>query len=185
MKATIKTKRLTLRWPELSDVDALSRLAGEFEIARMTGSFPHPFPPLSAEFRLMFLKQQWRRGLAFPYAITLDGGELIGMVELFRKTAEDDFTLGYWVGRPFWGQGYATEASQALLEHAHKTLGVTQIKAGAFIDNPASLRVLSKLGFVITGLDEACFSVARMENTQSHLLELNLDGRAFLEGQVA
>jgi len=185
MKDKIQTKRLTLRWPQLSDVGALSRLAGEFEIARMTGSFPHPFPPLSAEFRLMLLKQQWRHGLAFPYAITLDGGELIGMAELFRKTSDDVFELGYWVGRPFWGQGYATEASQALLENAHKLLGISQVKAGAFTDNAASLRVLGKLGFVMTGHDEAYFSMARMENAPSHLLELDLDKYISGEGRAA
>ncbi len=175
MKDLITTGRLTLRWPSLDDVDALSTLAGEFEIACMTGSFPHPFPPLAAEFRLMFLKQQWRQGLAFPYAITLDGDELIGMVDLFRKTTDDDFELGYWVGKPYWGQGYATEAARALMQQARTTLGIDRIQAGVFTDNPASLRVLQKLGFVITGHDDTYFSMARMQNAESHLLELNLD----------
>jgi len=175
MTDPIQTKRLTLRAPQLSDVDALSRLAGEFEIARMTASFPHPFPPLSAEFRLMYLKQQWRHGLAISYAITRNGGELMGMIDLFRKTTDDDFELGYWVGKAFWGCGYATEAAAAVLEHARSSLNLSHIKAGAFTDNPASLRVLQKLGFVITGLDDAYFSMARMQNAPSHELELDLD----------
>jgi len=175
MKDKIKTERLILRWPELTDVDALSTLAGEFDIARMTGSFPHPFPPLSAEFRLMFLKQQWRRGLAFPYAITLDGGELIGMVDLFRKTTDDTFELGYWVGKPYWGQGFATEAVKALIQEARAKLNITHLDAGVFTDNPASLRVLEKIGFVITGQDDGYFSMARMENAKSYLLALELD----------
>ena len=175
MKDKIATKRLTLRQLELSDVDALSRLGGEFDIARMTGSFPHPFPPLSAEFRLMYLKQKWRQGLAHSYAITLDGGELIGMVDLFRATSNDDFEIGYWLGKPFWGQGYATEAARAVLEEARLSLGVSLIKAGAFTDNPASLRVLEKLGFVMTGVAEPYFSMARMKNTPSQSFELDLD----------
>ncbi|MEP1231493.1 MAG: GNAT family N-acetyltransferase [Litorimonas sp.] len=174
MKDILTTDRLTLRRVTLDDIAALSNLAGDYEIARMTGSFPHPFPPLSAEFRLMYLKQQWRRDLAFPYAITLDGKDLIGMADLFRKTTSDHFELGYWVGRPFWGQGYATEAASALIQHAQRTVGITYIKAGVFTDNPASLRVLTKLGFTLTGLDEAYFSMARMENAKSHLLELNM-----------
>ena len=175
MKDKITTDRLTLRRVTLDDVQDLSRLAGDYEIARMTGSFPHPFPLLSAEFRLMYLTQQWRQGLAFPYAITLDGSALIGMVDLFRKSAEHDFELGYWVGRPFWSCGYATEAARALMQHAHMTLGIHHIKAGVFTDNPASLRVLTKLGFTLTGLDEGYFSMARMEKAQSHLLELDIE----------
>jgi len=173
MKDKIETKRLTLRQLELSDVDALSRLGGEFDIACMTGSFPHPFPPLSAEFRLMYLQQQWRQGLAYPYAVTLDDDELIGIVNIFRRHANAELEISYWLGKPYWGQGYATEAAQAIIDEAHRTIGATTIIAGVFVDNPASLHILQKLGFKLTGESGMYFSMTRLKNV--HCLDLRLD----------
>jgi len=176
MRDEIRTERLVLRPLVLEDAPAFSRLANDYDISRMTGSIPHPFPRLSAEFKIMYMLSQKHRGLAIPYAITRDGGPLIGVVDLFRRSRVAAFEIGYWIGKPYWGKGYMTEACQALIDEARKTLGVKALTAGAFTDNPASIRVLEKLGFVQTGKSEPYFSIARLKKAKS--LDLRLDFEA-------
>jgi len=172
LQDTLTTERLVLRQLKNSDALALSKYGSDFDIARMTGSFPHPFPLLSAEFKIMHLKSMQRRGLAYPYVITVKGSdELIGIVDLFRKNVEDTLEIGYWVARPFWGQGYAAEAGETLLREADMHLDTSTVHAGVFADNPASLRVLEKLGFKPTGERDMYFSTARMEKAESVLLK--------------
>ena len=172
MKKTLETERLVLRQLRDEDAVALSRYGNNFDIARMTGSFPHPFPLISAEFKILHLKAQHRRGLAYPYAITEKGNEsMIGIVDLFRRAETDDLEFGYWIGEPFWGKGFASEACRGLMAEADRHFGSTPLKAGVFSDNPASLRVLEKLGFKPTGKTEAYFSMARLKKAESVLLE--------------
>jgi len=83
MRDRIETERLILRQTEIRDAVALSKFGSDFDIARMTGSFPYPFPLLSAEFKIMTFHAAKRRGLAHPYAITLkDQDEMIGVADL-------------------------------------------------------------------------------------------------------
>ncbi len=164
----IETERLVLRQLEDRDAAHFSEYGTDIDVARMTGSFPHPFPLLSAEFKIMDLRAQKRRGLAHPYAITRKGEDtLIGVADLFKRDAESLWEIGYWVGRPYWGNGYVTEACSALLVEADKTLGAGDRVAGAFIDNPNSARVLEKLGFERHGELNNYFSMARLENATS------------------
>ena len=89
---------------------------------------------------------------------------IVGCVALGRH--EDDVVLGYWIAREHWGQGYATEAARAVLQLA-KVLGHQRIVANHFVDNPASGRVLRKLGFCPTGRVEQRLSAARGEPVQA------------------
>ncbi len=172
MKDRINTDRLVLRQLKDTDAVALSKYGSHYDIARMTGSFPHPFPLISAEFKIMHLRSLRERNLAYPYAITeKDSDEMIGIVDLFRKANTDDFEIGYWVAQPHWGKSYACEAGEAILTEANESLNTSRFKAGVFCDNPASLRVLEKLGFVPTGVKEMYFSMARMEKAESIILE--------------
>lgn len=172
MQEKLKTKRLVLRALKDTDAVALSKYGSNFDIARMTGSFPHPFPLISAEFKIMHLRSMRDRGLAYPYATTEKGSdEMIGIMDLFRKNLSDAFEIGYWIAEPFWGKGYAQEAGDAILAEADRYFGPTTFKAGAFADNPASLRVLEKLGFEPTGESEPYFSMARMGKAESVLME--------------
>ena len=175
MRNEIGTERLVLRQLALNDAAAFSKLAGDYDISKMTGSLPHPFPLYSAEFKIMYLRQQKRRGLAYPYAITVNGGELIGVMDLFRSAPDTALEIGYWIGKPYWGQGLSTEAAKAIIQEAKDRLGVQALMAGVFTDNPASLRVLEKLGFKTTGSEEMYFSMARMEKTRSVILRLDLE----------
>jgi len=172
MHETLKTERLILRQLRDKDATALSKYGSDFDIARMTGSFPHPFPLISAEFKILHLRAQNRQGLAYPYAITVQGNdEMIGIIDLFRQANTDPLEIGYWIGEPYWGKGFASEACKGILTEADRHFGPAVYKAGVFSDNPASLRVLEKLGFRATGKKEKHFSMARLEKTESVLLE--------------
>lgn len=168
MRDMIETERLILRQTKQSDAAAFSELVSDYDIARMTGSIAYPYPVLSAEFKIMTFHSAKRRGLAHPYAITLKGqDELIGVTDLFKRSAETLWEIGYWIGRPFWGQGYITEACSALLAEADETLGADDRVAGVFTDNPASARVLEKLGFERSGKPEYYFSMGRLKKALS------------------
>ncbi|MEP3653636.1 MAG: GNAT family N-acetyltransferase [Litorimonas sp.] len=168
MRDIIETNRLVLRQTEQRDAKAISVLGSDFDIARMTGSFPYPFPLLSAEFKIMTFHAAKRRGLAHPYAITLKGeDELIGITDLFKRGPDTLWEIGYWIGRPHWGHGYMTEACIALLNEADFSLGREDRVAGVFTDNPGSARVLEKLGFKPLGEPESYFSMARLKKAPS------------------
>ena len=174
MRDEIRTERLVLRQLTLDDAKAFSELADDYDIAKMTGSLPHPMPLYSAEFKIMYLHRQKQRGLAYPYAITRDGGELIGVMDLSRSAQDTVLEIGYWIGKPFWGQGLSTEAAKGIIQEARDTLGVSALVAGVFADNPASLRVLEKLGFQPTGHKEMYFCMARLKKVRSINLRLDL-----------
>ncbi|MEO1688436.1 MAG: GNAT family N-acetyltransferase, partial [Pseudomonadota bacterium] len=143
----LRTPRLQLRPPRPSDVEAISRLSSAWEIARMTTRIPHPNPPESV--RAFFASL----GEARELALVIDDGEPAGFIGHGQE-------LGYWLGRPFWGRGYATEAAEAMLAHVFGALGREAAQARVFADNPASMRVLTKLGFRETGVESGP-SVAR------------------------
>ena len=143
---TLRTARLLLRRPELDDANSIGLLAGDYDVASMTGTIPHPYTAEMAE--------TWINGLhagdeGTAFAIDLDG-DLIGCVG-YRAHGGDHAEMGYWIGKPFWGRGYATEAAAALILHAFATEGFDYITAGHFKENPASARVIAKLGFTPAG----------------------------------
>ena len=163
MRDTIETDRLVLRQLRLTDAPNFCRYGGEYDVAKMTGSFPFPFPLLSVEVKIMMLKAQKRRGVAHPYAITHTNDELMGVADLFKRSETADWELGYWVARPLWGKGLVGEAMTALMNEARLTLDVDTFVAGTWDDNPASQRVLRKLGFEKTGHEQRAFCMARLE----------------------
>jgi len=121
-----------------------------------------PFFALAGEFWLMRATANWRRGQSYAYAITGTDDSLMGIVDLF-KNEDNDWEIGYWLGKEFWGKGYMPEAAKALLTESFHTLDIPYIDAGYFEDNPASGRVLEKLGFVSKNVSSNLYSVARGE----------------------
>ena len=160
MRDQIQTKRLTLRRPRLSDAKMMAKRLNNPDILRMTATLPMPFFALSGEFWLMRAAANWRLGHSYAYAITHTDDSLMGIVDLF-KNHEDDWEIGYWLGKDFWGKGYMPEAAKALLSEAFQTFDTPYIDAGYFKDNPASGRVLEKLGFVAKNETSNLYSVAR------------------------
>lgn len=153
-----RTERLLLRPGWAEDATALHQVIADEMIVRNLAAAPWPYQPSDAD---MFL-QRWTKGVDSRFLMvqrTASAPRLIGCIGL---EPQDDGTpeLGYWIARPYWGLGYATEAGRHMVELA-KTLGHRQIKAAHFADNPASGAVLRKLGFRATGQRSQRYSAAR------------------------
>lgn len=155
----VTTRRLTLRAPALEDTRRLAGLANDPDIARMTLRMPHPYEDGDAEtFVLKVAAQDPKRNATF--LIEHDDHGPVGVIGLFED-ADPAPEVGYWIGRPFWGRGYATEALEGALNWASRRWRRRALMAGHFADNPASGRVLEKAGFLYTGEVRRGFSQAR------------------------
>lgn len=171
---TIRTPRLLLRAPLLSDAGRISLLAGDYDVASMTGTIPHPYSEqMAAEWIVSALAGE--EGIVFAI---LRSGALIGCTG-YRAFGEDHAELGYWIGKPYWGMGYATEAVRALILHAFGTGGFAYLTAGHFSDNPASARIIAKFGFAPQA-KEIRDCAAR--GTRAHCVTYRLDRAAALAG---
>lgn len=153
--ASLTTERLRLRPFELTDAPAVERLAGEREIAAGTLTVPHPYPRGAAEAWIAAHAERRARGDCVIFAVVerapgadadAPGDSLRGAIGLDLDDAHRRAELGYWIGRPFWGRGLATEAARAVLDHGFGTLGLHRIHAAYFAHNARSGRVLEKLG---------------------------------------
>ena len=148
---TFSTTRLLLRPPRMSDASAIySNYARDSEATRYLIWRPHKHIQETEEF----LKRSvagWGTDNDFPWAITLkDSDELIGMVGLRINEFKAD--LGYVIGQPWWGQGYATEAVQAIVDWALAQPSIYRVWAMCDVDNLASARVLEKVGMIREGV---------------------------------
>lgn len=143
----LETERLVLRAPRLEDAKAVAQLANDRRIAENTARIPHPYTLVDAE---KFIASVNRAEGEICFLITREKVVLgaIGMRLPEREPPE----LGYWLGVPFWGHGYATEAVRAVIDHAFEDLGCEALGADARVTNPASRRVLEKCGFQWTGV---------------------------------
>lgn len=160
----IRSERLFLRpgWPE-DWQELLSRIDDEGVVKNLARA---PWPYTADDARSFASQPQDPRLPHFFVTLPTSAApaELIGCVGLGE--VEGEVELGYWFARPHWGKGYATEAARAVLRLA-KVLGHREIVAGHFIDNPASGKVLRKVGFVPTGRIRHRYSLARGYDAQS------------------
>ena len=155
---TIATARLSLRPWAPADVAALCQLAGRREIADTMISVPHPFTEEYASAWIASHADAWEKGLALHWAITLAAsGTAVGAAELRAIDREHHHgELSFWIGVPWWGQGLVTEAGQAVLRFGFGQLQLNRIYAFHMVRNPASGRVLAKLGLREEGLLRQC-----------------------------
>ena len=143
----LRTRRLLLRPIERSDIPAIVSLAGAREVAATTANIPHPYTENDAQSFLTNVEEEFRAGRSVTFAITLlAGGELRGAVGLVIAPELGHAELGYWMGVPYWGQGFATEAAGAVMAFGFETLRLNRIHASHFAGNVASQRVLEKIG---------------------------------------
>jgi len=156
----IRTQRLSLRPLEPADAASIRALAGDFDVARMTGMIPHPYSERDA---LAWIDRAGQGDEGVVFAVARDGA-LIGCSGYMPMDAEHA-EVGYWIGKPFWGKGFATEAVRAVVAHAFDAHGFAYVKAGHFVDNTRSQRVLGKLGFSSDG-EEMRDCAARGEPVQ-------------------
>lgn len=143
----LQTARLVLRSFKLEDIPAIVSLAGTKEIAATTVQIPHPYSENDARAFLAKANADYLAGRYVAFAVTIRAtGDLCGTVGLHIAEAHNHAELGYWVGVPFWGKGYATEAARAAVAFGFETLRLNRIFAHHFAGNLASQRVLEKIG---------------------------------------
>ena len=146
-RPSLETARLLLRPFALTDAAAVRHLAGDPEIAATTLNVPHPYEDGMAEKWIATHQERFEKGELVNFAITLRADEiLVGAIGLHLTPPHGRAELGYWIGKPFWGQGYCTEAAEAVVRYGFEVTGLNRIEAHHFTRNPASGRVLQKLG---------------------------------------
>ena len=143
----LETKRLALRAPRLEDAKTVAMLANDRRIAENTARIPHPYRMADAE-NLIAAANNGGEAL---FLITARDGAVMGACGFVSRDKPTP-SLGYWLGAPYWGKGYATEALHALIDYAFGEFDFTALEAGARVTNPASRRVLEKCGFQWTGV---------------------------------
>ncbi|MFC6654942.1 GNAT family N-acetyltransferase [Roseibium salinum] len=142
MLPEIPTGRLVLRPVVPDDLPVVTRLIGEYDVA-MLSLVPHPYSLSDAKAWYGLNAAKVENG---ERAFAIDNGDgLIGVMSVGRPVDEPEF--GYWLGKDYWGRGFATEAGRAALGWLFETTPATTIMSGALNENPASLKVLKKLGF--------------------------------------
>jgi RimJ/RimL family protein N-acetyltransferase len=156
MAELIETARLALRPLDRADAPEIARLIGDFEVARWLTVVPHPYSLSDAETFIKDIAGPW------DHAITRDG-QLMGVIGIGKS-------LGYWLGCPFWGQGYMGEASQAIV-NAWFCAGNETLHSGYFRGNARSGAVLEKLGFVPTVIEKV-HSLAQAQDVDMQQMRL-------------
>jgi [ribosomal protein S5]-alanine N-acetyltransferase len=149
----LRTARLLLRPFRLSDAADVQRLAGDKAVADMVLNIPHPYPDGVAEKWISSHQGQFEAGEACTLAVTLaKTGEFIGSVSLIISRRFDRAEAGYWIGVPYWNMGYCTEAARAILDYGFSVFALNRIHATHQARNPASGRVMVKLGMTHEGV---------------------------------
>lgn len=147
MQPPLTTPRLCLRPLTADDAPAIQTLAGDFAVADTTLTVPHPYPDGVAETWIATHVEQYQAGQPAVFAITLkDDGTFLGTIGLALQPPFQRAELGYWIGVPFWNRGFCTEAARAMVEYGFSVLGLHKICAHHFTRNPASGRVMQKIG---------------------------------------
>lgn len=149
----IRTSRLLLRQFETGDAKDVQRLAGDRAVADTTLNIPHPYEDGMAESWILAHQRDYEAGKLVNFAVLLrEEKALIGSIGLSK--IHQDFgraVLGYWIGTPYWNNGYCTEAARAVLNYGFTALRLNRIYASHLTRNPASGRVMQKIGMAHEG----------------------------------
>jgi 8-oxo-dGTP diphosphatase len=146
----IETPRLILRAVTLADAPWIERYVSDWDIARHTARIPHPYPPGGAVDFVRSLDP--KDGPTFAIERREDR-EPVGLIGL-ELEGPGEAEVGFWIGKPFWRRGYASEALKAVIEHAFRKVGLSSLIAMAVPENRASIRVQEKAGLTYTGMAE-------------------------------
>ena len=149
----LETERLILRPFTIADAPAVQKLAGAREVASTTMNIPHPYEDGMAEAWISSHAPGYEAGELATYAILLrDDDQLVGAIGLVINGTHARAELGYWIGVPYWNQGFATEAAGAMLQFGFRDLGLNRIFAIHLVRNPPSGRVMEKSGMRHEGI---------------------------------
>jgi RimJ/RimL family protein N-acetyltransferase len=150
----IETARLRLRSFSPEDLADLVTLANNWQVARWLSTMPHPYTEADGREWIARVQQDHATGRPRRFAIALkETGRLIGGVGLDGSTGDDseEPALGYWLGEPYWGNGYAREAVAVVIDYGLRTLGVETIRAYTDPSNLASQKILLHCGLEKAG----------------------------------
>ena len=155
-----RTPRLLLRpgWKE--DAPQLVAAIADERVVCNLAQAPWPYG-LSDAKAFLTREREPHDASCLIFLRTQSAPRLIGGIGIGRTPDRAEPEFGYWLARPYWGQGYATEAGRALIANARESLRLKRLQAGHFLDNPASGRVLAKLGFRPTGVTRLRWSEGR------------------------
>lgn len=168
---TLRTERLFLRAFSLADSPRVRELAGERDVADTTLNLPHPYEEGIAEEWIGGLAPAWEARERLTLAITTESDGLVGAAGLRLVLDHRRAELGYWIGKPYWDRGFATEASRAILGYGFDQLDLHRIVARHFPRNPASGRVMRKLGMAHEGrLREHVVRWGRFEDLECYAI---------------
>jgi len=154
-----------LRPPLPEDAIQISERIGLKDVAWNLGRAPYPYHLSDAQEWIERVPQGWANDSAYVLVLTRPSDGVIGVVGLDRKPM-DVWEIGYWTGKPWWGRGFVTEAARAVMDWAEQDKGIERFASGHFADNPASGRVLLKLGFEPCGETEL-FGLARGQKSRA------------------
>ena len=149
----IETSRLILRSLTLDDALKVEEYASDYDVAKTTLNIPHPYPEGGAREFITSILEAERNGKIAIFAITKkEDNSLIGLINITGTNANRRAEIGYWIGKPFWGKGYGTEAARAVIKYGFEELNHNRIYALAFTDNPGSWRIMEKSGMKHEGI---------------------------------
>jgi len=169
----LETKRLILRRPEQSDATSIQMLIGNWDVVKMLGRVPYPYPDNAASEWIEKMHRGMALGQQYAFGLTERSKPLEGVIGVVGLSRHDDgsWELGYWLGEPFWGMGYMSEAAPHVVRFAFEVLGLERLDAGHFVGNPGSARVLLRCGFEYVG-EERRWSEARGHDVDCLKMEL-------------
>ena len=148
----LQTERLILRSFTLGDAADIQCLAGERAVASTLTNMPHPYEDGMAEEWMRACSDKFKKDEALNFAVTRRTDKrLIGGIQLRLEQENERAELGYWIGKPYWNHGYATEAARAVVAYCFEVLKLNRIYAYHFTRNSASGRVLEKIGMRYEG----------------------------------
>lgn len=138
--------QIRLDKPRMDDLADLVFLANNHRIAANLSIMPHPFSLDDAKSLIAKAEREWPHSATFAVRLNATG-RLVGIARYARFEEDGPVHVGYWIGEPFWGRGYATEAVHGLVDHAFAHTDINELTAACRVTNPASRRVLIKSGF--------------------------------------
>jgi len=151
-QSVLKTRRLVLRPFGKDDIDKVAEMAGDRAVYDTTLNIPHPYSRNDAETWIASHPESLKNDRIVTYAITIKkSGNLIGAIGLVLKLAHDSAEMGYWIGKPYWNRGYATEAAVRMIQYGFDELKLNRIDAHYFVRNGASGKVMKKAGMKYEG----------------------------------
>jgi ribosomal-protein-alanine N-acetyltransferase len=155
----IATARLLLRPFVPSDAPTVERLVGAREVADTVLSIPHPYPAGAAAAWIAEHEPMWAAGRRLTLAVCVADApdDVVGAIGIALVAEHARGELGYWIAADVWGRGYATEAARAVVAYGFEGLGLNRIQAQHFVRNPASGRVMQKIGMRFEGVHRQMF----------------------------